>query len=296
MNNHQFGYACINLSLQPQGVTTTRSLILKTFNAKGLQYVGELALANLQDLKRVIEWNIANGFTIFRVTSDIFPWWSKYKLTDLPNFPQLEKLLREIGDLCRLHKQRLSFHPDHFTKMGSSDPMVVANSLWDIEQHSLVFDLMGFDPSPYNKVNIHIGGAYGNKQDTMLQFCTNFTKLSANARMRLTIENDDKAAMYSVRDLYDGVFTFTNIPIVFDYHHHSIHPDGLTEQEAFELAYSTWRIPPVFHYSESGMNGIRSHSDYVKGPISTYGKDCFVMIEAKAKDLAVLSLLKNAKK
>ena len=156
---------------------------------------------------------------------------------------------------------------------------------------------MGFEPSPYNKINIHIGGAYGNKHDAMLQFCSNFFKLSRNAQKRLTVENDDKSAMYSVKDLFENIYPYIKIPIVFDYHHHSIYPNNLTQQEAFEMAYSTWTILPVFHYSESGLNGIRSHSDYIKNnSISTYGKDCFLMIEAKSKDLAVLEILKNEKK
>ena len=33
-----------------------------------------------------------------------------------------------------------------------------------------VFDLMGYPPSHWNKINIHVGGAYGDKQAAMQRF------------------------------------------------------------------------------------------------------------------------------
>lgn len=291
MIKHNYGYACINMSLSPLGITTNRSLIQKTFKAKGLSYVSSLALQNVKDLKKIIEWNIANGFTIFRMSSDIFPWNSEYEYHQLNDYHEIARILLEIGNLCKEHNQRLSFHPDHFNKMASPDAITASKARRDIEQHSLIFDLMGFAPSHYNKINIHIGGSYEGKTQTMQRFCNNFKNLSKNAQNRLTIENDDKAALCSVKELYDGLFDYIGIPIVFDYHHHSIYPDGQSQEEAFLMAHSTWTITPIFHYSESGENGIRSHSDYIQNDINQYGKDVFIMIEAKAKDLAVLKFL-----
>ena len=58
--------------------------------------------------------------------------------------------------------------------------------------------------------------------------------------------------MYSVKDLYEGVYKVIGIPIVFDYHHHRFCTGDLSEQEALEMAISTWGdIKPVVHYSES---------------------------------------------
>ena len=37
--------------------------------------------------------------------------------------------------------------------------------------------------------------------------------------------------MYSVKELYDGVYSNIGVPIVFDYHHHRF-CDGAGEQEA----------------------------------------------------------------
>ena len=114
------------------------------------------------------------------------------------------------------------------------------------------------------------------------------------------MENDDKQSMYSVKELYNGIYNNIGVPIVFDYHHHRFCVCGLSEQEALELALSTWPegIKPVVHYSESRSTeqldeSIRpqAHSDYVYDYIDNYGHDFDIMIEAKHKELAVQKYL-----
>ena len=128
----------------------------------------------------------------------------------------------------------------------------------------------------------------------MDRFCKNFKKLSPAVQGRLTIENDDKASMYSVKDLM-YIHERIGIPIVFDYHHHQFCTGDMTEQQALELAITTWGdIKPVVHYSESRRDEkkdvtirVQAHSDYVYDKIETYGNDIDIMVEAKAKELAV---------
>ena len=77
----------------------------------------------------------------------------------------------------------------------------------------------------------------------------------------------------------------------------TLEPDGgLTEEDALEVAISTWNnIVPVVHYSESrnieqedDKIKPQAHSDYVYDYIDTYGNEVDIMVEAKAKELAVL--------
>ena len=85
----------------------------------------------------------------------------------------------------------------------------------------------------------------------MDRFCANFKLLPNSVKSRLTIENDDKESMYSVRDLM-YIHDKLGIPIVFDFHHHKFCNGGLSEKDALDLAVSTWpkSIRPVVHYSE----------------------------------------------
>ncbi len=156
--------------------------------------------------------------------------------------------------------------------------------------------MMGLSRTPYNKINIHIGGAYGDKESAMERFCVNFERLPDSVKSRLTVENDDKASMYSVKDLYEGVYKRIGIPIVFDYHHHKFCTGDLSEQQALEMAISTWPegVTPATHYSESRSKEYnddkikpQAHSDYVYDKIETYGNEIDVMVEAKHKELAV---------
>jgi UV DNA damage endonuclease len=159
---------------------------------------------------------------------------------------------------------------------------------------------MGLSRTPYNKLNIHCNGVYGDKQSALDRFCKNFERLPESVQTRLTVENDDKASMYSVKELYDGIYKRINIPIVFDYHHHRFCDGGLSEQEALELAMSTWGdIKPVVHYSESKAEhqldeSIRpqAHSDLIKELPNTYGNEVDIMVEAKHKELAIEGFIK----
>ena len=301
------GYACINMQLSyPQKwggkekgvkpITTGRSMIKRTFESKGLDYASELTLANAIDLDRIVDWNILNGYNFFRITSGLAPWKSEYEWEDLKDLDDIKIYLRSAGIKAKTHGLRITSHPGPFNVLTSPHEHVVENCIGDLTMHGDVFDMLGQSRTHYNKINIHIGGAYGDKPKSMERFCKNFERLPQSAQNRLTVENDDKASMYSVKELYDGIYKRIGIPIVFDYHHHRFCDGGLSEKEALEMAISTWPedIIPVVHYSESRSieqadEKIRpqAHSDYVYDYIDTYGNKVDVMVEAKAKELAV---------
>ena len=112
------------------------------------------------------------------------------------------------------------------------------------------------------------------------------------------MENDDKASMWSTRHLYDYIHKVIHIPIVFDYHHHKFCTGGQTEQEALELAMSTWHgVTPVVHYSqdrsvEHNDPKIRpqAHSDSYWTAIETYGHNIDVMLECKHKEQGLFKM------
>ncbi len=294
----RIGYACINMTLQAAGgITTNRGMRQKTFNERGLPYVSELALQNAKDLVNIIKWNNEMGIKLFRMSSDIFPWMYYYQLDELPDYEEISDYLYMAGDEAS-GKQRLTFHPSHFNALGSPNPVVVDKTINELNKHSEIMNIMGLSRTHYNKINIHIAGAYGDKQATLDRWIHNYYKLNFSTQERLTVENDDKANMYSVKELYEGVYKKCSVPIVFDYFHHKFCTGGLTEEEALKLAVSTWPkdITPCTHYSESRRKehldeSIRAqaHSDLIKDTIQTYGLDIDVVVEAKHKELAVLN-------
>jgi len=294
-----FGYACINTQLsslpKSQRIMTNRSMIRKTFDEKGVSYAAELALENCEDLVRIIRWNEEKGIKFYRISSEVFPWASEYRIEDLPKFENIFQALQTAGRLAKQFGQRLSFHPGPFNKLVSSDERIVSNTIKDLEIHGKIFDLMGLDKSHQYKINIHVGAAYDSKPLALDTFNRNVDRLSESVRSRLTVENDDKEGLYSTKELYNGVFLRTAVPIVFDYHHHRLCSGGLSEEESLKLALSTWgSIKPVVHYSESrcdehnDKSKPQAHSDFVYSKISDYGEHFDCMIEAKMKELAVI--------
>lgn len=296
------GYACINMTLgsQKPKITTNRSMIKKTFNEKGIDYAGELALQNVRDLFTILQWNNRNGIKVFRMSSDILPWASEYGIENSPYYKRIETVLRACGNYATQNGIRITSHPGPFNVLVSPSEKVVQNTITDLEIHGKIFDMMGLSLTPYNKINIHCNGVYGDKISAMDRFCKNFKRLSPSVQKRLTVENDDKASMYSVKDLM-YIHEKIGIPIVFDYHHHTFQTGDLTEEQALSLAVSTWPegIKPIVHYSESKSLHEentklkpQAHSDYIKSLPNTYGLGVDIMVEAKAKELSILPFIK----
>jgi len=290
------GYACINTALKSGGIFTNRTMRRKTFESKGLDYVSELALQNVKDLETHIHWNNEHGIKLFRLSSQIFPWMEEYEWSDLKDWDEISSRMLDIGKLATESGQRLTMHPGPFHCLASPTPKVVERTIKGLNKHAEQFDMMGFEPSNYNKINIHVGGAYGDKKAALKRFCENFELLGDSTKKRLVIENDDSPNEFSVKDLFDGIYQVIGIPITFDYFHHKFNTGGMTEEEALKMAAITWPegITQCCHYSESRRKekldeSIRpqAHSDIIYEKIQTYGLEPDIVIEAKLKEQAI---------
>ena len=293
------GYACINMSLG-KNVATNRSMVKRTFEAKGLDYVSELALANSKDVLKILVWNKNNNIKFFRLSSAMVPWGDGLDLTTLKDYNEISTALRRAGDYAKANGIRINSHPGPFNVLPSPNEEVIQKTFADLELHGKIFDMMGLSKTHYNNINIHCNGVYGDKKSAMDRFIQNFQRLSLGVRKRLTLENDDKGSMYSVKDLM-YIHEHTGIPIVFDYHHHQFCTGGLTEEEAVKLASTTWPkgITQEVHYSESKAlhennpkEKPQAHSYLINALPNTYELDLDIMVEAKGKELAILPFIK----
>ena len=337
----RYGYACVNATLtnRPKKlggrITTSRTARKASWYPDNLQLISDKALDNAKDLLSYLKWNEEHGITLFRVGSELFPWHDQYELHDLPNFEEIAHHLYIAGQYARQNGHRLTTHPGPFHVLGSPRLDVVERSIIGLERHSEMFDLMGYAPSFENKINIHVAGVYGDREATAKRWIKTWRRLSDSCKARLVLENDDKASMYSVRHLYELIHQEINIPITFDYWHHTFCTGDLTEQEAFFMARSTWEkhgVTQCTHYSESRRqeqkllvermlerNSIDlanisewptiekeyknfckikepAHADYIVNTPNTYGVDNLdIVVEAKAKELAILPVLEKQK-
>ena len=218
-----------------------------------------------------------------------------YRLHDLPDAEAIRQNLKRAKKFRDVHDIRLSFHPDQFIVLSSPQKRVVENALKELEYQAMLAQLVGAEV-----INIHGGGAYGEKKPTLQRFKENFSLLSSGVKERLTLENDDRT--YTVADLAP-ICEDLHIPLVFDVHHHRCKPGGLTLEEATVLSRRSWDHvgrEPYFHISSplKGWQGKdpRPHADYIDPhdfPDCWKGFDVTVDVEAKAKELAVLQLQKQ---
>lgn len=291
----RLGYACVNTYLRKQkpSVFSARTCRLDTVTKKGEEYVRELALLNIADLKTMIQWNEDHHIKFMRVSSDMFPFASHEKAGYDISFARKE--LKEVGDLAKKYNHRLTMHPGQYNQLVSLTPKVIANTIRELDYHAQMLDLMGLDQDAV--MIIHMGGVYGDRVAALERFEKEYAKLPENIKRRLVLENDELG--YSVSDLLP-ICTKLGIPLVLDWHHHHINPGNATDLiSLLPQINKTWTdrgIKPKQHYSESRAGAVsimekRAHSDRVQAlPPTT--DDVDLMIEAKDKEQAVFHLYK----
>lgn len=272
---------------------TTVTAMLRLSRPTRLTRLAELCRENADALLATLEYCAANGIGAFRVSSQILPVKTHpeagYTIHDLPEGDAIIKRFRACGRFARAHNLRLSFHPDQFVVLNSPNAQTLKHSLAELAYQAEVAEWVGADT-----INIHGGGAYGDKTTALRALRTSIDRLPAVVRSRLTLENDDK--VYTPTDLLP-VCADMDVPLVYDVHHHRCLPDGLSVAAATERARSTWHGEPVFHIS-SPMEGWKGpkpqrHHDYIDPsdfPLEWLGWPLTVEVEARAKELAVAKL------
>jgi UV DNA damage endonuclease len=303
--NHRLGYCCINLTLQESSkITINRGMVKRTFLDKGIIYASELALANVKDLEKIINWNHQNGILMYRMSSDMFPWCSEYEIKDLPDYSEILEIMKRIGDFVKSVGQRLTFHPSPYSVLASEKENVVNNAIKEINQHGEMMDMLGLDRTPFYPINIHINTTKPTKEDAANRFCENFKRLSDSAKSRLVVENDDKISQFTVKDLKEMVHDKIGIPVTFDYLHNKCNPYTESENEALSLALSTWpeNIPAITHYSDSKKiyedesSKLLAHTDWIWNTIETYGLEFDIEFEVKMKEKALLKYMEKGRR
>ncbi len=225
--------------------TTTAAAMKRRSRSEALAEIAEICFGNAKALMQSLEYCSARGIGCFRLNSQILPLKTHpqvgYSIQDLPGGEQIVDEFHKCGRFARAHDLRTTFHPDQFVVLNSPKPEVVKQSLAELEYQAEVAEWVGADV-----INIHAGGAYGDKAAALAAFQTNLDRLSDQARKRLTVENDDN--IYTPSDLLP-LSKRTGLPLVYDVHHHRCNQDRMTVEEATVEAIKTWDREPLFHIS-----------------------------------------------
>lgn len=259
----------------------------------------QITKQNLQNTIRILHYNIAHGIEVYRLSSSLIPL-AAHGEVEWDYITPFEELFQEIGEIVRKFGIRVSFHPGQYTLFTSPQNHVTKNAIVDMTYHYGMLKAMGLEKE--GTLNIHVGGAYGDKEKTISRFHENFVKLDENIRMRTTLENDDKT--YTAEETLE-ICEKHHVPFVFDYHHHIANPCEVPFEELLPRIFVTWErigLVPKFHLSSpKSEKMIRAHADYVDmdfalpfiNTLREFGKSADIMIEAKAKDQACLQFVEE---
>ncbi|MCU7365157.1 UV damage endonuclease UvsE [Pantoea stewartii] len=315
----KLGFACKYLNADGKQFfpfrATTRTRFLRLDKAQGSALLYEIAQTNLQNLYLTLEAIATqpDALRMMRIGSDLLPLYTVPEAKPLfaRFLPELYPLFARCGELARQHNIRLSFHPGQYSVLASDNPDVVTRALEDVEYHALCACLMGYGKTFQDfKINIHMNGKLG-----FDGFKQAFHRLSPEARLMLTVENDEISC-----SLDDVLQARALCPVVLDIHHHWVKENQFIQADDVRIAQITesWRgVRPVLHYSisqeglipEKGFpdqqqlavpkTKLRAHSDYYfNATLNDWAlsfSDFDIMCEVKMKNLARETLYTQAK-
>lgn len=301
----KIGYPCINNSIPRRAPSTFR---LASYSEGNLV---QTVKNNLLHLNQILKYNVKNNLLFFRISSDLIPF-ASHPICKFAWYKFFKSELRQIGDYIKKYNIRISMHPDQFVILNSPSQWIVENSIRELKYHCVLLDTMSLDETA--KVQIHVGGVYGNKLEAMDRFVKIYNNNSHLVdhliKNRLVIENDDR--LYNLKDcIY--INQQTGIPIVFDSFHHEFYNNGESLKGALEMAMSTWNISsdglPMIDYSSQNLGNGTHHTNYNKKRRNgkhaqtidtklfekflkeTKGLDFDMMLEIKDKEKSALNAL-----
>ena len=257
---------------------------------------------NIANTMRILYYNAANEIELYRMSSSLVP---------LATHPEVMwdfvspflKEWKELGSFIHQKNMRVSFHPNQFTLFTSPRAEVTTNAVGDMSFHYRMLEAMKIERESY--INIHIGGAYGNKEETIKRFHKQLKQLPSHIKAQMTLENDDKT--YNASETLNAC-ELEQIPFVFDYHHHMANLCDEPLEQLVPRIFATWGhtgLPPKIHISSpKSEQAFRSHADFVDvdfilpllETLKEQNSDVDFMIEAKNKDQAMLQLVNDLAK
>lgn len=302
----RLGYVAMSTALKnaspSQTMTFAQFQKIKDREA-AIRKLERIALSNLENTHRLLKNNVFHDIHFYRLTSRLIPLANHVELQDWDYMKPLKEKLQEVGEFANRHNMRIGFHPDHFVVLNSSKIEVLKNSITTLNMHHQLLKNMSINPT--HRCVIHVGGNYKETERSLERFITNWADVPNAIQKMIILENDDTS--FTMDDtLY--LCEKLGIPLVFDYHHHLAHHSNPDWVDNWDRVVETWKgspLPIKMHISSPKSEAeFRHHADYVdvdmffrflseiKGTVQQI--DC--MIEAKKKDTALLTLMKEIRK
>ena len=296
--NIRLGYVSISKSLD---ITCSKTITYTEFKKNNdFTKLHNIIIENLNNLEKIIDYNIKNNIHFYRLTSKLIPL-ATLKEVEFDYTKKYQEYYQRISNKIKKHNLRIDIHPGEFCILNSTKKEIVENSIEILEYHYNILKSLDIE----NKIIIlHIGSSVLGKDNSIKRFINNFNKLPDYLQKCIAIENDDK--IYNILDCLN-LCEKLNIPMVLDYHHHICNSNNLNIDNYLERIFNTWHnTTPKIHFSSpknKTKKDFRSHHDYIDiddfihflEKIKPLNKDLDIMLECKAKDDALFRLVRQLK-
>ncbi|MFD2444799.1 UV DNA damage repair endonuclease UvsE [Bacillus sp. CGMCC 1.16607] len=297
----RFGYVANALDLWD--ASPSKALTFARYSAlpkhERMEKLKSVTAQNLLNTKRILHYNIAHEIELYRFSSSMVPL-ATHPEVNWDFVTPFKSEWEELGLLIQKFKLRTSFHPNQFTLFTSPKEEVTINAVRDMEYHYKMLEAM--NALERGLINIHIGGAYGDKIGSIKRFHENIKKLPLPIKKHMTLENDDKTY-----DVEETLLTCEreNIPMILDYHHFVANKGEVDLSLYLNRIFSTWShfptVPKVHLSSPRSDQAFRSHAEFVSLEFvlpffkmaKMLNQDFDIMIEAKQKNLAMQRLVEE---
>lgn len=287
---------------------------LKSYDARrrGNEPHLSVSLAYLRDILCYLDHL---DIRLYRLSARLAPYLSH---PDMPEFhgqiEECESELDFVGALARQMDVRLTVHAPLHVVLSAMDEGIAHRSTEELIALARILDAL--EAGPEAVIVVHAGGVYDDKRAAMLRFARRFESLPEITRLWLALENDD--SRYSLYEVWE-LSRVCECPVVFDRLHLLLNnPEGLPIDESLQMALESWpaNVTPLIHFSSprtdmhyvtrgrgtAAQHRVKpplwsEHSDYIN-PFEFIDfmeqvgaqRDFDVMLEAKARDLAVIRL------
>jgi UV DNA damage endonuclease len=285
----KIGYPTIAYAL---GCTPSHTFRLASYSDDRM---AQTITQNVDCLEETIAYNVAYDLLFFRISSSLIPF-ASHPICTFDWRSAFGERLEAIGTTIRQYDMRISLHPGQYTLLNSPKEDTYHSSVAELVYHEQLLNALGLDHT--HKIQIHVGGVYGNKAGSMARFVERYAALPEGVKARLVIENDER--QYSVRDclrLYEAVGT----PVIIDNLHHALNSEGASFGAMFHAAADTWAgqgAPMVDYSSQAAGARIGTHAETLdEAEFADFlaqlgGTDCDVMLEIKDKEVSALKALR----
>jgi UV DNA damage endonuclease len=299
----RLGYVAIALTLNK--VTSSSLMTYSYYKKLNVDFANnkldKIIVSNLEDLEKIILYNIRNNIHFYRLSSQIIPL-ATHESVDFEYIKRYDNYFKKISKLINDSNMRVDTHPDQFCVLNSENNLVVQNSINILRFHKELMQSMNI------KVPIaviHIGSKAGGKKEAINRFKSVFNTLDSSIKSMITIENDDK--VYNIRNVLK-LCNELNVPMTLDFHHYLCNNNDEKIEDYIEKICNTWNngLNPKIHFSSSKgryKQDKRTHNDYIDSDkfigfiekIKFINRDIDIMLEAKMKDVALFNLIREIK-